>query len=151
MSQNQNLENMMSKNVVSIGPDQSLQEAAAMMEQHNLGALPVVQNGQLMGILTDRDITLRSTAHGKDGNTQCSDCMTSSLVSGRPDMNVREAATMMGENQIRRLPVVDNEKLVGMVALGDFAADNSSANEAGQALSSISVPSNPKTPENPQA
>lgn len=151
MTQNQNLEHMMSKNVVSIGPNQSLQEAAAIMEQHNLGALPVVQNGQLMGILTDRDITVRSIAHGKDGHTQCSDCMTSSLVSGRPDMDVREAATMMGENQIRRIPVVDNGQMVGMVALGDVAANKSYANEAGQALSSISVPSNPKTPGNPQA
>ncbi|MFC7060313.1 CBS domain-containing protein [Halobacillus seohaensis] len=142
MTQYQNLGQMMSKNIISVAPNQSLQEAAAMMEQHNLGALPVVvQNGQLMGILTDRDITLRSTAHGMDGHTQCSECMTSSLVSGRPDMDVHEAATMMGEKQIRRLPVVENEKLVGMVALGDFATNNIYANEAGQALSSISVPS----------
>ncbi|WP_431799988.1 CBS domain-containing protein [Halobacillus andaensis] len=148
MTQSQNLGQIMSKNVVSVEPNQSLQEAAALMEQHNLGALPVVQNGKLMGILTDRDITLRSTAHGKDGHTQCSECMTSAIISGRPDMEVHEAATMMGKNQIRRLPVVENDQLVGMIALGDFATNNIYANEAGQALSSISVPSNPQNPGN---
>ena len=111
MTQNQNLRQIMSENVVSVDPNQSLQEAAALMEQHNLGALPVVMNGKLVGILTDRDITLRSTAHGKDGHTPCSECMTSSIISGRPDMEVHEAATMMGENQIRRLPVVENDQL----------------------------------------
>ncbi|MFD1360692.1 CBS domain-containing protein [Lentibacillus salinarum] len=66
-------------------------------------------------------------------------------------MDVHEATTLMGDHQIRRLPVVDNDQLVGMVALGDFASDNIYANEAGQALSKISAKSNPKTPENPQA
>lgn len=151
MAQKSNLGDMMSKNVISIAPNQSLQEAAAIMEQHNLGVLPVVKNAQLVGILTDRDITIRSTAQSKDGHTHCSECMTSELISGRPDMDVHEAMTLMRDHQIRRLPVVDNDQLVGMVALGDFSSDNIYANEAGQALSKISVKSNPKTPDTPQA
>ncbi|WP_090395934.1 CBS domain-containing protein [Natribacillus halophilus] len=130
---------MMSSNVIFVDPSQSIQEAAAMMEQHNIGSLPVVQNGELLGILTDRDITLRSTAHGKDGHTHCSECMSPDAVSGRTDMDVHEAATIMGENQVRRLPIVENGQVVGVVALGDFALNEIYANEAEQALAKISV------------
>ena len=141
MAQNQNLGSMMARNVVSIDPTQTIQEAAALMEQHNIGSLPVVQNGQLMGMITDRDITLRSTAHGKDGHTHCQDCMSREPVSGGTEMDVHDAATLMGENQIRRLPIVENGELVGVVALGDFALNEIYANEAEQALAKISIKS----------
>lgn len=141
----QRLSELMSQNVVSISPDQSLQEAASLMNQYNIGALPVVENGKLCGVITDRDITLRSTAQGRDGQTPVSECMsTTDLVSGRSDMDPHEAAQLMAQRQIRRLPVVDNDQVVGMVALGDLAAQNVYANEAGQALSGISVPSKPQ-------
>ncbi|HET7580343.1 MAG TPA: CBS domain-containing protein [Bacillales bacterium] len=141
----QQLSELMSQNVVSVSPDQSLQEAASLMNQYNIGALPVVENGKLCGVITDRDITLRSTAQGKDGQTSVSECMSSTdLVSGRSDMDPHEAAQLMAQRQIRRLPVVDNDQVVGMVALGDLAAQNVYANEAGQALSGISVPSKPQ-------
>jgi CBS domain-containing protein len=144
MAQNQNLGNMMTQNVVSVSPNQSLQEAAALMSQFNIGSVPVVENGQLRGIITDRDITLRSTAQGLDGTTPVSQCMSSNIVSGSPNMDAREASNLMAQSQIRRLPVVDNNQLVGMVALGDFATQNVYSNEAGQALSSISTPSEPQ-------
>ncbi|AXF57785.1 CBS domain-containing protein [Salicibibacter kimchii] len=130
---------MMARNVVSIDPNQSIQEAAALMEQHHIGSLPVVQNGELMGIITDRDITLRSTAKGKDGHTHCSECMSREPVSGSPEMDAHEAALVMGDSQIRRLPIVENGELVGVVALGDFALNDIYANEAEQALAKISV------------
>jgi CBS domain-containing protein len=139
------LQNVMTSNVVSVSPDQSLQEAATLMSQYNIGSLPVVQNGQIQGIITDRDITLRSTAKGLDGNTTVSQCMSSgNLVSGNPNMDVHEAAQLMSSRQIRRLPVVDNNQIVGMVALGDLATRNIYQNEAGQALSSISIPADPQ-------
>jgi CBS domain-containing protein len=139
------LQNVMTQSVVSVSPDQSLKEAAALMSQYNVGSLPVVQNGQLAGIITDRDITLRSTAKGLDGNTTVSQCMTSgNLVSGNPTMDVHEAANLMAQNQIRRLPVVDNNNVVGMVALGDLATKNIYQNEAGQALTNISSPASPQ-------
>ena len=145
MAQNQHLSQLMSKNVISVSPNQTVQEAASLMSQYNIGSLPVVENGQLKGIITDRDITLRSTANGMDGQTPVSQCMSSgNLVSGRPDMDAHEAAQLMASQQIRRLPVVDNDQVVGMVALGDLAAQNIYADEAGQALSDISVPAKPQ-------
>lgn len=145
MAQNQSLRNLMKQDVISVAPNQSLQEAAALMNQYNIGSLPVVENGQLMGVITDRDITLRSTANGLDGQTPVSQCMSSQqLIQGTPDMNVHEAAHLMAQNQVRRLPVVENNQLVGYVAIGDFATQKIYANEAGQALSSISVPSKPQ-------
>lgn len=144
MAQNQCISNFMSQNVVSVSPNQSLQEAASLMSQHNIGSLPVVENGQLQGVLTDRDITLRSTAQGLDGQTPVSQCMsTQNLCQGNSNMDAHEAAEMMSQHQIRRLPVVDNDQVVGMLALGDFATQNIYANEAGEALSGISTPSQP--------
>ncbi|HEU5141088.1 MAG TPA: CBS domain-containing protein [Bacillales bacterium] len=145
MAQNQQLRNMMAQNVVSVSPDQTLQQAASLMSQYNIGSLPVVENGKLCGVITDRDITLRSTAQGIDGQTPVSQCMsTTDLVSGRPDMDAHEAAQIMAQRQIRRLPVVENDQVVGMVALGDLASQDIYANEAGQALSGISVPAKPQ-------
>ncbi|MBU8908677.1 CBS domain-containing protein [Desertibacillus haloalkaliphilus] len=139
----QTLNEIMSKNVVSVSPQQSVQEAAALMSQYNIGSIPVVENGQLRGIITDRDITLRSTAQGSAANTPVSQCMTAGVTAGSPTMDVHQAAQMMAQNQVRRLPVVDNNGVVGMVALGDLAVQNIYQNEAEQALSNISTPSRP--------
>ncbi|TCP29311.1 CBS domain-containing protein [Scopulibacillus darangshiensis] len=141
----QKLGSIMTSNVISVAPNQSIKEAAELMSQYNVGSLPVVENGQLRGMITDRDITLRSTAKGGQENTSVSQCMTSqNLVSGTSEMDVHEASEIMAQNQIRRLPVVDNNKMVGMVSLGDFATQNDYQNEAGEALTNISTPSEPK-------
>ncbi|HET7656689.1 MAG TPA: CBS domain-containing protein [Bacillales bacterium] len=145
MAQGQSLRELMSQNVVTVTPNQTLEQAASLMSQYNIGSLPVVENGRLCGVITDRDITLRSTAQGKDGNATVSECMSSNnIVSASPDMAPQEAAQLMAERQIRRLPVVDNGQIVGMVALGDLATQNVYASEASHALSSISVPSQPQ-------
>ncbi len=133
---------MMSKDVASVTPDQSIKEAAALMSQYNIGSLPVVQNGQILGIITDRDITTRSTAEGKDTNVPVSQIMTSQVVSATPEMDIDQAAQLMSQNQIRRLPVVENNRIVGMVALGDLAVNQPFQDEAEEALSSISIPTN---------
>ncbi|WP_211295891.1 CBS domain-containing protein [Alteribacillus bidgolensis] len=133
----------MTQNVATISPQQTVQEAAALMSQYNVGSIPVVENGQLRGMITDRDITLRSTAQGVAPSTPVSQCMTQNLVFGNDNMDVHEAANLMAQNQIRRLPVVNNNQVVGMVAIGDLATQNIYQNEAGQALSSISTPSQP--------
>lgn len=129
---------IMSQNVISVSSDQSVQEAAQLMSQHNIGAIPVVDNGQLRGIVTDRDITLRTTAEGMDGNTRVADVMSTNPISGDPNMSLQEAAQIMSQNQIRRLPVVENNRVVGMVALGDLAVNNQSNESAGEALTNIS-------------
>ena len=141
----QKLGDIMTKNVVSVSPEQSIEEAARLMSENNVGSLPVVENGQLKGIITDRDITLRSTAKGGNEKTKVSDCMSSqNMVTGDPNMDIKEAAQVMSQHQFRRLPVVDQNNMVGMVSLGDLATENETQNEAGQALNSISTPSKPQ-------
>jgi len=142
----QNLRDIMTSDVLTVNETQTVQDAAALMSEYNVGAIPVVNNnGQMVGIVTDRDITLRTTAQGQDANTPVSQVMTAQqIVKGTPDMDVHEAANLMAEQQIRRLPVVENGQIVGMVALGDLAVQDIYANEAEQALQSISTPSAPQ-------
>lgn len=141
-----NLREIMTNNVFTVNENQSVQEAAALMSQNNIGAVPVVNNhGQMTGIITDRDIALRTTAQGEGANTPVRQAMTAQqIVQGTPDMDIHEAAQIMAEQQVRRLPVVENGQVVGMVALGDLAVRDQYANEAEQALSSISTPSAPQ-------
>ncbi|WP_078593094.1 CBS domain-containing protein [Evansella clarkii] len=136
----QMIRDLMSTNVVSVSPQQSIQEAAALMDQNDIGAIPVVENGQVRGILTDRDITLRATARGLAAHSPVSQCMSEGLKVADANMDIHEAARIMGENQIRRLPVVENGQLVGMLAIGDLARQNIYQDEAEEALSNISVP-----------
>jgi CBS domain-containing protein len=139
------LGDLMSKNVISVSPNSTIEEAANLMSQYNVGALPVVENNQLKGMITDRDITLRSTAKGGNEKETVANCMSSqNLVSGNPSMSADEAARVMAQHQIRRLPVVDQNQMVGMVALGDLATAQETQNEAGEALQSISTPSEPQ-------
>jgi CBS domain-containing protein len=141
---NNTVQSIMTKNVATISPNQTIQEAAQLMSQHNVGALPVVENGQVKGIVTDRDITLRSTAQGLNPSTPVSQVMSTNLVTGRPDMSVQEAAKLMSQNQIRRLPIVENNQLQGIVALGDMATTHAYDHQAEQALTNISEPSQPQ-------
>ncbi|MEN2766669.1 CBS domain-containing protein [Ornithinibacillus xuwenensis] len=143
---NQQIRKIMTSNVVTVNDSQTVQEAAALMSQYNVGSLPVVNNnGQMVGMITDRDITLRTTAQGENPEERVADVMTAQqIVQATPDMDAHEAAQLMAQQQIRRLPVVENGQVVGMVALGDLAVDNQLDNEAEQALSSISTPSAPQ-------
>ncbi|WP_102344885.1 CBS domain-containing protein [Bacillus sp. Marseille-P3661] len=142
----QQLRNIMSSQVFTVSENDTCQKAASIMSEHNIGALPVVNNsGEVIGMITDRDITLRTTAQGENAQTPVSQVMTAQkIVQATPDMDVHEAAQLMAQQQIRRLPVVENGQVVGMVALGDLAVDNKFDNEAEQALSSISTPSSPQ-------
>lgn len=117
----------------------SLVQIAQMMKRDNVGAIPVCQGNKLLGILTDRDIVVRAVAEGKDlTSIKASEIMSGNPVSVEPDADIHEASKIMSEKQIRRLPVIDNGKLVGMLALGDMAVENIHENEAGEALSRIS-------------
>jgi CBS domain-containing protein len=138
------IRDIMTENVATVSPSQTIQEAAALMSQYNVGAIPVIEQGQVRGIITDRDITLRSTAQGLTSSTAVSEVMTTSVVYGNPSMNVEEAAGLMAQNQIRRLPIIENNQLVGVVALGDIASNEMFDEEAEEALTSISIPSQPQ-------
>lgn len=133
---------IMTKDVAYINPSSSIVEAAQLMQKHNVGSVPVCDQSGLIGIVTDRDIVVRNVAHGTDPHTTIvKNVMTSQITSVSPDMDVREVSDIMSRSQIRRLPVVENNKLVGIVALGDIATDTRFDTEAGEALTDISMPS----------
>lgn len=127
----------------TVAPSDSLQTAAQAMDELNVGVLPVCDGGKLVGLLTDRDIVVRSTSVGQDPATTAVEAvMTLSPLTLRPQMLVEEAIDLMEEHQLRRMPVLDPDgQLVGIVSLGDIAAAGEP--EAADALEAISIPAEP--------
>lgn len=138
------IKDIMTKNVTTVKPDSTIKDAATIMKNLNVGSVPVVDQGKPVGIITDRDITIRSIANGGDANTPVNQVMTTNMVYGSPNMSDMEAAELMAEKQVRRLPIVEKDNLVGIIALGDLAVNSRSDMEAGKALSDISIPSKPQ-------
>jgi CBS domain-containing protein len=140
------IRDIMTSDIVTINETQTVKEAAALMSQYNIGAIPVLNSSnQMVGMITDRDITLRTTAQGQNAETPVSEVMTAQqIVHASPDMDVQQVADLMAQQQVRRLPVVENDQIVGVVALGDLAVQSQYANEAEQALQNISNPSRPQ-------
>lgn len=134
------VQELMNSNVISITPEESTSLAARLLTRHNVGSLPVCSPGQqLRGIVTDRDIVLRCVAGEDDPETTpVREIMSRDLVTVTPTEDVRKAANLMASHQIRRLPVVEGGKLVGMLALGDMAKSHAFNIEASKALSEIS-------------
>lgn len=134
---------IMTSQVKTVSPSDPIQKAAQIMKQVDCGSVPVADGGRLAGIITDRDITINAVSQGKGPDTPVKSCMTKSVVSISPETDAREAANTMAENQVRRLPVVQHNDLVGILAIADLARVNIFVNESGQALSQISEPSRP--------
>ena len=134
------LRDIMTNPVIRINPDESVAVAARTLERYNIGALPVCgSDGRLCGLVTDRDIVTRCLAAGRaPAATTVRDVMTSKVIAARPDMEANLAASLMGREQIRRLPVMENGKLCGMVSLGDLAMKDETSIDAGDALTEIS-------------
>ena len=137
------IKDIMTKEVVFVNQEDTIEKAAQLMKDYNVGSIPVCDGQKIVGIVTDRDITLRCVSQGKDVKQVVSDVMTNNPVTAHPLTDVQEAARMMSDQQVRRLPITDHNNLVGIVALGDLAVDPKSKNNAGNALKDISVPSNP--------
>lgn len=137
---------LMTTDVRTCAPEDTLQQAAALMADLDVGIIPVAEGGnKLHGVLTDRDIVVRAVAKGMDINsTKVSDCVSGKVVTISPEATADEAAKLMADNQVRRLPVVENNKLCGIVAIGDLAVVGIHENEAGFALSEISEPARPE-------
>lgn len=134
------IKDIMSIDVACVSADDSVERAAQLMQQYDVGSIPVCTRQQVVGIVTDRDIALRSVAAGQDSAQTVRDVMTYNPVVGSPQMDVADAARIMSEKQIRRLPVVENDRLVGIVALGDISVEPSLTEEAENALKNISQP-----------
>lgn len=133
------LKEIMSTNPVKIDPEESVAVAARTLTHYNIGALPVCRSdGKLCGMITDRDLVTRCLASGKTPeNTRVREVMTGKVVSAEPAMDTGVAAHLMGRLQIRRLPVVENGRLCGMVSLGDLATREDCSIDAADALGSI--------------
>ena len=134
------LRDIMTDQVVRIHPEETVDVAARTLAQYNIGALPVCGNdGRVWGLVTDRDLVTRCIAAGQlPEKTKVRQVMTGGVITGAPDMEVSAAAHLMGSRQIRRLPVVEDGKLLGMVSLGDLACREETAYDAADALESIS-------------
>ena len=128
---------VMTNPVIRISGDETVEVAARTLAHYNIGALMICGNdGRVRGLVTDRDIVTRCIAAGRNpGAVKVSQIMSGSVVGIPPDMDTGEAAEIMGRRQIRRLPVLENEKLCGMVSLGDLARADANTT---QALSQIS-------------
>jgi CBS domain-containing protein len=139
------LKDVMTRNVEVVQPDTTLQAAAALMDRLNVGPLPVCVGDQVVGMITDRDITVRATAAGQDPQaTRVGDVMSRDVVAAYEDQEVGEAARLMQAKQIRRLVVLDRtERLVGIVSLGDLAVASGDDRLSGATLEQISEPSQP--------
>lgn len=134
------LRDIMAHPVVRIHPEESVAVAARTLARYNIGLLPVCGgDGRICGVVTDRDLVTRCIASGRQpAATPVREVMTTQVVSVRPDMDAAAAAYLMGKQQIRRLPVVENGRLCGMVSLGDLAGREETGNDAIGALAGIS-------------
>ncbi|WP_315121023.1 CBS domain-containing protein [uncultured Clostridium sp.] len=138
------VKDVMTKTLATLSPEDTVERAAQMMREHNIGSLPICQEDKVIGIITDRDVALRSAAEGENAQRQTvRDIMSSNPVIVSPEIEAKEAARIMSERQIRRLPVVENNSLVGMLSLGDLSVEPNLSNKAGETLTNISEPSSP--------
>jgi CBS domain-containing protein len=133
----------MTPEVVTVGPDSPLVDAARLMRDNDIGPLPVCEDGRLVGMLTDRDITVRATAQGRDpGETRVREVMTPEVVCCLETDDVDQAADIMQRAQLRRLLVIDkNGRLLGIVSLGDIVLQTGDEKLAGETLEAVSEPS----------
>lgn len=130
---------VMTNRVVKIHPEESVSVAARTLQHYNIGALPVCgYDGALCGVVTDRDLVTRClAAGGKPEQMKVRDVMTGKVISATPDMDTGTAASLMGRQQVRRLPVVENGRVCGMVSLGDLAKVEETNPDAAEALGGI--------------
>jgi CBS domain-containing protein len=124
-----------------VRPDQTLRDAAHMMAELDIGALPVQENDRLVGMITDRDIAVRAVAEGRGADTPIREAMTKEIKYCYEDQDIEEVTRNMGDLRLRRLPVMNRDKrLVGILALGDLAREGSTQDDASEALCGISRP-----------
>jgi len=142
---NLQVKDVMTSNVSVVEENSSISEVASKMKSLNVGSIPVCDSGgKPLGMITDRDIVIRNVSEGSGYDISIGSIMTPNVITVTPDTGIHEAARIMAQNQIRRLPVVENNKMVGILSIGDLAVRDIYINEAGDALSNISIPSRPE-------
>jgi CBS domain-containing protein len=137
---------VMTRGVEVVHPQSGLPEAAMTMRRLDVGALPVVKEGRLEGMVTDRDIAVRAVAEGRDlATTLVGDVMSPGVVSVQEDDDVETAAQLMADRQVRRVPVIGRDrKLAGILSLADLAVERRAQKAAGTALEGVSEPGRPR-------
>ena len=131
---------VMTSDVQTVTPDQSAREAANFMLRAEAGSIPVTEGNKVIGMITDRDIAVRGVAEGRGPDTPVRELMTDHIICAHQDENVDDVARRMSEEQVRRLPVLDDDdQLCGIVSLGDLARE-SRGEEAHEALEGVSQP-----------
>ncbi len=140
------LRDIMTRNVEVVSAGASLKDAAKKMKDLDVGLIPVCDGDRLKGVLTDRDITIRATADGRDpSKTKVSEVMSTDLAYCLEDQEVEEAVSVMEARQIRRLPIVNqNKRLIGIISLADIAVHVGDRDLSGETLEEISAPAEPK-------
>ena len=134
------INDVMSPMVCLVEPGKSIREAARLMAENDVGALPVGENDRLVGMITDRDIAIRAVAEGRGVDTPVREVMSKEVLYCYDDEDLDHVARNMGGNKVRRLPVVDrNKRLVGIVSIGDLALTEQ-ASVTGSAVAEISTP-----------
>ena len=135
------LRDLMSPDVEFVSPETTIADAAKKMRDGDFGMLPVAEDDRMIGAISDRDIAVRAVAEGLGAYTKVRDVMSDGIAWAYEDDSVEQAAKIMSERQVRRLPVVSRAKrLVGIVSLGDFAVESTEIRPAAQALADISKP-----------
>jgi CBS domain-containing protein len=132
-----NVRDVMTKNPRTVAPSDSIQRAATIMKEVDTGFVPIVENGKVVGVVTDRDIVIRAVAAGSF-DRPVSEIATNDLVSVESGATTRDAEKLMSDRQIRRIAVVDNGRLVGIVSLGDIAVKEGKDSRTGDTLENIS-------------
>lgn len=137
---------IMTKDVVFANKDDSVLTVAKLMKHHNVGAIPIVENAEkVLGMVTDRDIVLNMADYNFDpSNTFALKLMTDKLYTVKPEADLSSALALMKKQQIRRLPVMEDNKLVGMLSIGDIAVRSDYNMEMSEAISEISMPDRPE-------
>lgn len=140
------VKDLMSKDLVLADTNDTVFDVVKLMRHHNIGAVPVVAHGdQVLGMVTDRDIVLNMAKEEFDPyKTFASSIMSDKVYSVKPDAEVHFALDLMKKQQIRRLPVIENERLIGMLSIGDIAASDKFNMEVSETLTEISLPSEPE-------
>ena len=132
------IRDVMTPNPRTVSPDDTVQAAARIMQAEDTGAVPVVNNGRVLAMVTDRDIVVRVVAQGGSVTGSVRDIASMDVICASPEMSTREASELMSEHQVRRLPVIENGILVGIVSIGDIAVKENKDSRTGDTLERIS-------------
>ena len=122
------IEEIMTTDVETCMPESTLQEVASKMREINVGSIPICEEDRLVGIVTDRDIVIRGIAEQLPGDTAIAEILSEEVITGTVDLTIEEAADLMATHKIRRLPIVGNDRIIGIVSLGDLAIRDDSEN-----------------------